>query len=94
MSALLALTEPLFALTSGGYDIVLAAAGSEKLVDAIRNFVGPIFLLMIGLAALSFLYQRQITQFIQFLALAVGIAVLFYTPGVIQKVATFFSSAF
>lgn len=85
----------LLAVVGHAPDLVIAAGtGSQGLVNAIRNFLGPIFLLAIGIAAMSFLFQRQVTQFLQFMALAVGIAVLFYTPGVIQKVAEFFASAF
>lgn len=86
MSALLALTDPTF--------IVAAAGDSTALVNKIRDFIGPIFLLAIGIAAMSFLFQRQVTQFLQFAALAVGIAVFFYVPGIVETVARFFASAF
>lgn len=86
MSALLAFADPTIA--------AIIAAGSDGLVSAIRNFIGPIFLLAIGIAAMSFLFQRQVTQFLQFAALAVGIAIFFYYPGIIQTVAGFFAKAF
>lgn len=72
---------------------VFAAAGGQGLADAITTFVAPLFLLAIGLAALSFLYQRQTTQFLQFAAIAVGVAVFFYTPGVVPAVARLISTA-
>lgn len=81
----------LFGLTNTA---LIVATGSQGLVDSIRNFIGPIFLLAIGIAAMSFLFQRQVTQFLQFIALAVGIAVLFYYPGAIEAIAKFFSNAF
>lgn len=93
MSALLALSDSVVALAGTGTDFIIAA-GSQGLVDAIRKFVGPIFLLAIGLVAMSFLVQRQMTQFLQFIALAVGIAVLFYFPNVIENIAGFFKNAF
>lgn len=63
------------------------------LATAIRDFVAPLFLLAISLAALGHLYRRQVTQFVQFIAVAIGIAVLFYTPGVVQSMATLVSNA-
>ena len=33
---------------------------------------------------MSFLFQRQMTQFLQFIVLALGIAVLLYFPGIIE----------
>lgn len=96
MFALLAHLDSVVAVAASGTDFVLAASGggSTKLVNIIQNFLGPLFLLAIGLAAMTFLYQRQVTQFLQFMALAVGIAVLFYYPEVIKNVAGLFSKAF
>lgn len=71
-----------------------AAGASEKFASTIRGFIGPIFLLGIGIAALSFLFQRQMTQFLQFMVLAVGIAVLLYTPQVIENAAKLFANIF
>jgi hypothetical protein len=70
---------------------VLAAAGDvtdgNKIADGVRNFVAPFFLLAIGIAAMSFLFKRQMTEFLQFIVLGVGVAVFFYVPGVVEKVA-------
>lgn len=94
MLALLAHLDFVVAVVAPGADFVLAAGGSQKLVDTIRDFIGPIFLLAIGIAAMSFLFQRQVTQFLQFAALAVGIAVFFYFPGIVESVAGLFAKAF
>lgn len=88
MSVLLAaLSDPFLAY-------VLAASGSEGFVKVIRDFIGPIFLLGIGIAAMSFLFQRQMMQFLQFMVLAVGISVLLYFPEVIKNAAEIFKNVF
>jgi len=38
--------------------------------------------------ALFFLFTREITRFMQFIVLAVLIAVVFYTPGIVQALAS------
>lgn len=72
----------------------LAASSGDTLATTLRNWIAPLFLLAIGFAAMSFLFQRQVTKFLEFAALAVGVALFFYYPGVIQKVAAVFSKAF
>lgn len=74
-------------------DVITAAPNGEKLADTIRNFVAPIFLLAIGLVSLTFLVQRQVTQFLQFFAIAVGVGVFFYFPGFIEGLAKVLSNA-
>ena len=76
--------------------MVIAAgetADGARLADAIRGFIGPLVLLFISIVALSFLMQRQITQFFQFIVLAVGVGVFFYTPTVLEKFANVISNA-
>lgn len=65
---------------------VLAAFDPSKLVDAVRLFIGPLLLFGIGVVAIKFLVQRQMTQFFQFMAIAVLILLLFYTPGVLTAI--------
>lgn len=69
--------------------IAVGNNGGEKLADALRSFVAPLFLLAISLVACSFLVKRQMTQFLQFIAIAVGVAVFFYVPGVVEGLARF-----
>lgn len=63
-------------------------------VNTARDFIAPIFLLVVGIVALSFLMRRQIAAFFQFFALTVLIAVLFYWPGVINGFASWVAGLF
>lgn len=74
---------------------LLAAAPTTGagLADAIRNFIAPLFLLAISIAAISFVFRRQITEFLQFAALGVGVAVFFYVPGIVEGLARLVASA-
>lgn len=70
------------------------ATSGSKLADAIRSFIAPLFLLAIGIAALSFLFQRQVTKFLEFTAIAIGVAVFFYVPGIVPTIANTLAAAF
>lgn len=72
--------------------VVAASGGAQKLVDAIQAWVGPIFLLAIGIIAITFLFRRQLMQFAIFIVIAILIAVLFYAPGVLINLASMFFS--
>ncbi len=43
--------------------------------------------------ALFFLFTREITRFVQFMVLAILIAVVFYTPNIVQLLATGIANA-
>lgn len=58
----------------------------NNVVTNIQNFVGPILLLAIGIVAIKHLVTRQMTQFFQFMAIALLILLLFYTPGVLLAI--------
>ncbi|WP_433466099.1 hypothetical protein [Spirillospora sp. CA-128828] len=60
---------------------------TEQLANWLRDIFGPIFLVVISIVGLFFLFTREITRFIQFLVLAIAIAVIFYYPGIITAVA-------
>ena len=80
-------------------DLIAVAPGpgnqsGANIATNLRNFIAPLVLLVIGVVALSYLFKKQLTQFFQFLALAVLVGVLFYTPNVIEKIATWVSSLF
>lgn len=64
--------------------LVLAASG-DSLATGIRNFVGPILMLVIGIVAITFLFRREMTQFMIFIVIAVVVAILFYAPDVIAN---------
>jgi len=65
-----------------------AAINTEGLVKYLQGLFGPLFLGLVGIAALFFLFTREITRFVQFIVLAVLIAVVFYTPGIVQALAS------
>ena len=70
-----------------------AAVNTEGLVKYLQGLFGPLFLGIVGIVALFFLFTREITKFVQFLVLAVAIAVVFYTPGIVQTLATGIANA-
>jgi hypothetical protein len=89
-------------VTEGTYkmNILLAAApqaasgiNTQGLVTYLQSLFGPLFLGIVGIVALFFLFTREITRFVQFIVLAVLIAVVFYTPGIVQSLATGIASA-
>jgi hypothetical protein len=70
-----------------------AAINTQGLVTYLQGLFGPLFLGIVGIVALFFLFTREITKFVQFLVLAVAIAVIFYTPGIVQTLATGIANA-
>lgn len=60
---------------------------TQALADWLRNLFGPLFLVIVGIVAIFFLFTREITRFVQFIVLAILVAVIFYTPGIIVTVA-------
>jgi hypothetical protein len=66
---------------------------TSGLVTYLQQLFGPLFLGLVGIVALFFLFTREITRFVQFLVLAVAIAVIFYTPGIVQTLATGIANA-
>lgn len=74
---------------------VLAAGNpnTQGLTNYMRQLFGPLFLGIVGIVALFFLFTREITRFVQFLVLAVAIAVIFYTPGIIESLGTGIANA-
>jgi hypothetical protein len=72
-------------------DHVLAAAPNElqtdKLADWLRQIFGPLFLVIVSIVAIFFLFTREITRFVQFIVLAIGIGIIFYVPGIIETTA-------
>ena len=65
-------------------DLVFAASGNS-IATGIRNFIGPILMLIMGCVSIVFLFQRQMTQFVIFLVIAVVVAIIFYAPGIITN---------
>ena len=61
-----------------------AAVSTVGLVNYLQGLFGPLFLGLVGIVALYFLFTREITKFVQFMVLAVAIAVVFYTPDIVS----------
>jgi hypothetical protein len=70
-----------------------AAISTQNLVNYLQSLFGPLFLGLIGIVALYFLFTREITRFVQFIVLAVAIAVVFYTPSIVETLAKGIASA-
>ena len=64
-----------------------AAISTTGLVKYLQSLFGPLFLGIVGIVALFFLFTREITRFVQFIVLAVAIAVIFYTPNIVELLA-------
>lgn len=73
--------------------LITAAIDADRFSAAIRGFVGPLFLLAISVIALSYLMKRQLSQFFTFMALAVLVGVLFYSPSVVAALAKWLGAA-
>ena len=70
-----------------------AALSSQGLVSYLQSLFGPLFLGVVGFVAVFFLFTREIIRFVQFVLLAVAIAVIFYTPSIVQVVAKALTTA-
>lgn len=66
---------------------ILGAANGNSLANGIRNFLGPILMLIMGIVAITFLFRREMTQFVIFLVIAIVVAIIFYAPNVIKNIA-------
>ena len=67
--------------------IAASSINTTGLVNYLQGLFGPLFLGIVGIVALFFLFTREIIRFVQFLVLAVAIAVVFYTPSIVQTLA-------
>ena len=64
------------------------ALSTTGLVTYLQGLFGPLFLGIVGIVAIFFLFTREIIRFVQFVVLAVAIGVIFYTPGIVQTLAS------
>lgn len=85
------LTQLLNAITGS---IFILTGVADPIVDRIRDFIGPIYLLVVSIVAIIFLLKRQTSALIQFMVIAIIVGVLLFTPEVIQNLATLISSLF
>ncbi|MFD0905486.1 hypothetical protein [Actinomadura sediminis] len=76
---------------------ILAAPDDElqtdQLADWLRQIFGPLFLVIVSIVAIFFLFTREITRFVQFILLAIGIGVVFYVPNIIETTAKAIAAA-
>lgn len=63
------------------------APDTNQFAAWLRGLFGPLFLVIVGIVAIFFLFTREITRFIQFIVLALVIAVIFYYPGLLPAIA-------
>lgn len=78
MSTLLALTND--------FTAIIAASGADTLTTQIRNFIAPFLLLAISIAAITFLFKREMLQFLMFLVIGLAVAAVFYSPQLITSI--------
>jgi hypothetical protein len=64
-----------------------AAINTQNLVNYLQGLFGPLFLGIVGIVAIFFLFSRELTRFVQFIVLAVLIAVVFYVPQIVETLA-------
>jgi hypothetical protein len=69
------------------------ALSTQGLVNYLQGLFGPLFLGIVGIVAIFFLFTREIIRFVQFVVLAIAIAVIFYTPSIVQTIATGIANA-
>ena len=60
---------------------------TDQLAEWLREIFGPLFLVIVSIVAIFFLFTREITRFVQFIVLAIGIGVIFYVPNIIETTA-------
>jgi sugar phosphate permease len=60
---------------------------TDKLAEWLRQIFGPLFLVIVSIVAIFFLFTREITRFVQFIVLAIGIGIIFYVPNIIETTA-------
>lgn len=69
-------------------NVVLGAGIGTNIQNLIRQIIGPIFLAIVGLIAITFLMQREIMKMVIFIVIAVVVAALIYVPDMIQNLGT------
>lgn len=77
-------------ISAAAHPLALSTVG---LVSYLQGLFGPLFLGIVGICAIFFLFTREIIRFVQFIVLAIAIAVVFYTPSIVQTIATGIANA-
>lgn len=66
----------------------------ETVVENIRSFITPIFLLVVGIVSITFLFRRQTTQLIQFILIATLVGMLLFSPEIIATFSGWVANVF
>lgn len=66
---------------------------TDQLAQWLRDFFGPLFLVIVSIVAIFFLFTREITRFAQFVILAIAIGIIFYVPNIIETTARAIATA-
>lgn len=66
---------------------------TDSLATWLRDVFGPLFLVIVSIVAIFFLFTREITRFVQFIILAIGIGIIFYVPNIIETTAKAIATA-
>jgi len=66
----------------------------DGVIANIRDFITPIFLLVVGIVSITFLFKRQTTQLIQFVLIATLVGMLLFSPEIIAQFAEWASTVF
>jgi len=69
----------------------LLANVSDDIVKTVQAYVGPILLLVIGIVAITFLFRREMMQFVIFIVIAILVSIFFYAPGLVKSIAQSFT---
>lgn len=73
--------------------ILTAAFSTQSLVTYLQGLFAPLFLGIISIMAVFFLFKHEIVKFVEFILLAIAVAIVFYTPQIVQVLATGVASA-
>lgn len=64
--------------------LIEAAINPDSIITKIRDFLTPVFLLIVGVVSIRFMMKRQVTQLLQFLGLAILVGALLFSPEIIS----------
>lgn len=66
----------------------------NEIIANIRDFISPIYLLIVGVVALTFLFRRQTTALIQFMVISIIVGVLLFSPEIVKSIADIIAGLF
>ena len=93
MNTLALLNETLGNVTMAFGNVVAGSGISESTgwewLKSIRTFLVPFLLIAVAGISVTFLVRRQMSQFLQFIAISILVFVLIYSPEIIANVAVF-----